>query len=67
MDKDELWENYKELLNAGLAELLSENLEIDISISPEYYSDGELFNVRVRLEYDGMEISSMSDSIHVPR
>lgn len=58
------WEHYKEVLHEGLKELLASNLSVDVSITSEPYTD-DTFNVRVTIEYDGEEITSMSDTIRV--
>lgn len=55
----------KELIANELPRLLSENLSVQVETFDEPY-EREYKNIKVTIEYDGIEISSYYDSIHVP-
>lgn len=44
-----------------------ENLVVEVSVTPEPYTDGNLHNIRVEISYDGTEVTSYGDTINVPQ
>lgn len=50
-----------------LKKLILENMSVSVDVTPEPYTDGEVFNIRVTIGYDGDEINSYSDTIVVSK
>lgn len=56
-------EQIEELIKKSILE----NMCVSVSITAEPYSNNEYFNINVNVEYDGEEINSYGDTIHIPK